>query len=82
MGSNPDLPNRQSKYCFLERKMLLVTLLLHLGIILHRKLTFTKHLRGEISIARKRIQLIQNWSSHADTETLDRMYKLFVIPHL
>ena len=54
----------------------------HLGITLDRKLTFAKHIGEKIAIARKGIGLIRHLSSYVGTETLDRMYKMFVRPHL
>ena len=54
----------------------------HLGVTLDRTLSFAKHIREKIAVARKGIGLIRHVSPYVPLHTLDQMYKIFVSPHL
>ena len=54
----------------------------HLGFVMDSKLTFSNHINGKITKARKGIGIIKYLSKYAPVKTLDQIYKMFVRPHL
>ena len=54
----------------------------HLGMILDSKLSFQSHVREAIIKARKGIGIIRFLSKYVSRDVLDRIYKLYVRPHL
>ena len=74
-------PNHPSLY-FNNQEVCRATDHKHLGLILETKLTFTKHITQNISIARKGIGIIKYMSSYAPKRTLHQIDKIFVRPHL
>ena len=54
----------------------------HLGIILDSKLSFSAHVKAAISKTRKGIGLLKYLSKYLPRHTLNKLYKLYVRPHL
>ena len=54
----------------------------HLGIILDSKLSFSSHIKSAISKTRKGIGLLKHLSKYLPRDTLNKVYKLYVRPHL
>ena len=53
----------------------------HLGIILHKKLTFSSHIKKLLGKANKGIGIIKLLSSYLPRPSLDQIYKLHVRSH-
>ena len=54
----------------------------HLGMILDSQLTFQSHIREAILKARRGIGIIRYLSKYVSRDVLDRIYNLYVRPHL
>ena len=54
----------------------------HLGLILDSKLSFMKHIKEKIAIARKGIGVIKHLAPYIPLKSLDQIYKMYVRPHL
>ena len=54
----------------------------HLGIILDSKLSFTSHIKSIISKSRQGIGMLRFLSKYLPRHTLNKIYKLYVRPHL
>ena len=54
----------------------------HLGIILDATLSFSAHIKAAISKTRKSIGMLRFLSGYLPRHTLDKLYKLYVRPHL
>ena len=54
----------------------------HLGMILDSKLTFLSHIKDAIVKARRGIGIIRFLSKYVTCDVLDKIYKLYVRPHL
>ena len=49
----------------------------HLGLVMNSKLTFSNHIDGKITKARKCIGIIKYLSKYVPVKTLDQIYKIF-----
>ena len=54
----------------------------HLGIILHYKLNFQRHIKEATTKASRGTSIIKYLSRYVNREVLDQVYKLHVRPHL
>ena len=54
----------------------------HLGVILDERLNFRKHIAEKVKKANKGIGLLKFLSKYTSRAVLDRMYKMYVRPHL
>ena len=54
----------------------------HLGLILHSKLTFNKHIDEKISIANRRVGVIRRLYHYLPRKSMIQIYKSFIRPHL
>ena len=54
----------------------------HLGLILDSKFSFSAHIKAAINKSRKSIGLLRYLSKYLPRHTLNKIYKLYVLPHL
>ena len=54
----------------------------HLGVILDEQLTFKKHVEEKIKVANKGLGLLRYLKKFANRYVLDKMYKMYIRPHL
>ena len=54
----------------------------HIGMILEKKLNFSKHVNDKINKTKKSIGLLKYLSSYLPLDSLCQIYKLFIQPHL
>ena len=54
----------------------------HLGLVLDPKISFTKHISGKLSTARKGIGIIKHLAPYVPLKSRDQIFKTRVRPHL
>ena len=75
-------PANHPLICFSSIPVMKVPEHKHLGIILDSKLSFSSHINAVISKCRQGIGLLKLLSKYLPRHTLNKIYKLYIRPHL